>query len=106
MEKQREVEEREQRERRELERIESLKKKEKHEQSAVASSEVKQKLQVGKHYEYDADVWYLLRIVYDYLYSFIMKSITIEQLCKNTRRNVRCFGIFSFVRLSIILRIC
>lgn len=45
-EKQREVEEREQRERREQERIESLKKKEKHEQSAVASSEVKQKLQV------------------------------------------------------------
>ncbi|XP_065200082.1 histone deacetylase 4 isoform X3 [Planococcus citri] len=45
LEKQREVEEREQRERRELERIESLKKKEKHEQSAVASSEVKQKLQ-------------------------------------------------------------
>ncbi|KAK7602204.1 hypothetical protein V9T40_009645 [Parthenolecanium corni] len=44
-EKQREVEEREQRERREQERIESLKKKEKHEQSAVASSEVKQKLQ-------------------------------------------------------------
>ncbi|XKL65443.1 hypothetical protein PGB90_008863 [Kerria lacca] len=44
-EKQREIEEREQRERRELERIESLKKKEKHEQSAVASSEVKQKLQ-------------------------------------------------------------
>jgi len=42
--------EREQREKREKERIESLKKKEKHEQSAVASSEVKQKLQVRKHF--------------------------------------------------------
>lgn len=39
--------EEQQRELREKERLESLKKKEKHEQSAVASSEVKQKLQVG-----------------------------------------------------------
>lgn len=38
--------EEQQRELREKERLESLKKKEKHEQSAVASSEVKQKLQV------------------------------------------------------------
>lgn len=39
--------EEQQRELREKERLESLKKKEKHEQSAVASSEVKQKLQVS-----------------------------------------------------------
>nr|CAD7433632.1 unnamed protein product [Timema monikensis] len=38
----------EQRERREKERLEALKKKDKHEQSAVASTEVKQKLQVHK----------------------------------------------------------
>lgn len=36
----------EQRERREKEKLEALKKKDKHEQSAVASSEVKQRLQV------------------------------------------------------------
>nr|CAD7410404.1 unnamed protein product [Timema poppensis] len=38
----------EQRERREKERLEALKKKDKHEQSAVASTEVKQKLQVHR----------------------------------------------------------
>lgn len=38
----------EQRERREKEKLEALKKKEKHEQSAVASSEVKQRLQVSR----------------------------------------------------------
>ena len=43
---QQKVLEEQQREAREKERLESLKKKEKHEQSAVASSEVKQKLQV------------------------------------------------------------
>jgi histone deacetylase 4/5 len=37
----------EERERREQEKLEMLRKKDKHEQSAIASSEVKQKLQVG-----------------------------------------------------------
>jgi hypothetical protein len=37
----------EERERREQEKLELLRKKDKHEQSAIASSEVKQKLQVG-----------------------------------------------------------
>ncbi|XP_050438023.1 histone deacetylase 4 isoform X2 [Adelges cooleyi] len=44
-EKKRELEEKEQRERKEEEKLETIKKKEKHEQSAIASSEVKQILQ-------------------------------------------------------------
>jgi len=45
-EKKQEMEEKELREKKEVEKLETIKKKEKHKQSAIASSEVKQILQV------------------------------------------------------------